>query len=238
MEARPSGFVDISSSAAFQRVLISGGARHTGESQEACALLARCLQLRSLYCFKKPVYYWGSLKTRDYPLSPKPLHYDGLTTDALSHFASSTDASSGSGTLYPSGHPMLFREETVDSDLSGATRHRRPEPHWDPLSLAINEARSNLFCTMIGGVMHVFDAEAMSCEDTPMPTSHGTPHPAKAMFQLLTWEAFSHDYLELTRILHLAFMNSFAYRRLELLEARFQLHSKLNIDNETHESKV
>ena len=37
---------------------------------------------------------------------------------------------------------------------------------------------------------------------------------------------------ELVRITHTPFVKSFAFRRLELLESRFQLHVKLNADRE------
>lgn len=236
--------VDVRSPAAFQRVIISGGggALHTSESKEACALLALGLKLRATHCYKKPDYYWGPTKPEDYRSSPRPLHYPGVTSDASTQFASVGAAESPSS--YPPGHPLLFREETVAQFATpglGSHTRRRPELHWSPFQETAKETPGplqNLFCAMHGGVMHVFDGEGLSLAESPIVTTDASLTSSDAMFSCKTWEEFSRDYLELTRIIHLAFVNTFAHRRLELLEARFQLHAKINVDHEIHESKV
>jgi hypothetical protein len=58
------------------------------------------------------------------------------------------------------------------------------------------------------------------------------------LFPVPSFPEYHSDYFELCRIVHSPFVKSFAYRRLELLEARFQLHKQLNSDRELMESKA
>ena len=227
----PHGFVDVASEASFQRVIISGGALHTDESLEACALLARCLKLRSVHCFKKPAYYWGALRPRDFPQSRRPLPFDGVTTDAQ---ASQAHFSSPDGVpACPPPHPALHHDDTLADIAAGGApsseRRRRNLPHWAPFDPLNSEAAPNLFSAIVDGIMHVFDADAVGCVDsTPVsPLSRES-----ALFVCSTWDAFVRDLRELVRVIHLPFVNTFAHRRLDLLEARFQLHAKLNVDRE------
>jgi hypothetical protein len=55
--------LDVTSPDAFQRVIITdGGASLSHEQRSACALLARCLELRAKHVFRKPEYYFGALR--------------------------------------------------------------------------------------------------------------------------------------------------------------------------------
>jgi len=50
--------------------------------------------------------------------------------------------------------------------------------------------------------------------------------------------AHAQDYQELVRMIHTPLVKTYAYRRLELAAARFQLHQQLNADKEMAESKA
>jgi len=66
--------VDVRSSAAFQRVAITGPAVLTSEQKQACKLLRRALELREKHLFRKPAYYWGCYSPDQFPFSPKGRH--------------------------------------------------------------------------------------------------------------------------------------------------------------------
>jgi AMP deaminase len=59
-----------------------------------------------------------------------------------------------------------------------------------------------------------------------------------SLFSVPSFAEYHADYHELCKIVHTAFVKSFAYRRLELLEARFHLHKQLNAERELMESKT
>ena len=58
------------------------------------------------------------------------------------------------------------------------------------------------------------------------------------IFPVPTWTEFAQDYEELLKIIHSPPVKTFAFRRLELLAARFGLHVQLNAERESHEQKV
>jgi hypothetical protein len=66
--------VDVRSSAAFQRVAITGPAVLSSEQKQACKLLRRALELREKHLFRKPAYYWGCYSPDQFPFSPKGRH--------------------------------------------------------------------------------------------------------------------------------------------------------------------
>jgi hypothetical protein len=223
-------FVDVADTDAFQRVTISGGAPHSSESREACALLTRCLELRRKHCCKKPVYYWGPLNIADFPDSPRPLHENLANMRTVDR--RSTNSASTTHILPAPPAPALQREVTL-VEAGGDVRR---VPPWRPFShpTADLEQRINHVCKMVGGVMHIF--ESLSTSDAALKSP--TPHASSPLFNLSSWATFVHDYHIVTHTIHKASVKTFAVRRLELLEARFSLHAKLNVDYETHESKV
>lgn len=75
--------------------------------------------------------------------------------------------------------------------------------------------------------------------NVPLTDEASLIHPPKHnIFPVPTWTEFSKDYEELLKIIHSPPVKTFAFRRLELLAARFGLHVQLNAERESHEQKV
>jgi len=60
----------------------------------------------------------------------------------------------------------------------------------------------------------------------------------RRVFEVPSWREFSEDYAELLRIIHSPAVRTLSFRRLELLAARFRLHSQLNAERESQEQKA
>lgn len=74
---------------------------------------------------------------------------------------------------------------------------------------------------MIDGVMHVFERDPLSGVKQTTP-----------QYQALTLTDFYTDYFELKKILHFGPVKTLAFKRLRLLDARFNLHVLLNGERE------
>ncbi len=60
----------------------------------------------------------------------------------------------------------------------------------------------------------------------------------QALWELPSLSKFISDYLKVLEAVADGPCNTFAYKRLEILEARFQLHLLLNVERELTEQKV
>lgn len=68
------------------------------------------------------------------------------------------------------------------------------------------------------------------------PGAHGPAGPG--LFPVHTWQEWAADYLELVGIVNSPPVRSFAYRRLQLLSMRFDIHRMMNRDREAAEQKA
>lgn len=96
----------------------------------------------------------------------------------------------------------------------------RPEPWYDPLYHPVPESAPHLRYEMVNGVIQVSGGE--EGQD----------------FSVGSLEEFMKDYFWLTRIVSLGLVKSLSYKRLQLLQARFSLHTLLNADRELKEQKA
>ena len=225
----------VSSPEAFNRVNLSiTSASLSIEERHCCKLLQRARVLRELHrVCKKPVYYDGP---------------DGIASDA-----SCSSASGGGSAEGGAGEAGLVRQDSISAapspHVGGAaastnvSEHlhrlfhaRRPDPVYHPFS-APALGHSGHAHAFVQGVVVVTDGssgggDGSSGGDVARGGRHG------ASPTLLTWQSFAGAYSELLGIVHSAAVKGFAWRKLEMLEARFSLHRTLNADKETMEQKT
>jgi len=158
--------------------------------------------------------------------------------------------SSGTGKTYPPG--MFYR--------------RRPEPPFVPFAQDVPPAADGWSAAMVAGVYQVYAASAPGSPEpdlglglsldggiTPPPPSRGTAEGVEeegdvfdggstpaggSLFTTPDWEEWSADYEALLAIINSPPVRSFAYRRLQLLGMRFDMHRILNRDREAAEQKA
>lgn len=75
--------------------------------------------------------------------------------------------------------------------------------------------------------------------DTPRRQISGTLSAgSSSLYSVPSFAEFRKDLEYIVRVVHSAPVSTFAFRRLQLLEARFKLHQLLNSDKELHEQKL
>ncbi len=100
------------------------------------------------------------------------------------------------------------------------TNLRRPEPPFLPFKLASLPAMPGVSIDFTSGVAKLVGV------------------PADANAAMPSWREFAAAYGELLSIIHSSAVKGHAFRRLELLEMRFNLHRSLNADRELTEQKT
>jgi len=112
---------------------------------------------------------------------------------------------------------LLLREQYMHREIErdATDQTNAPDEPWKPLPVSGRRFAH----AMRGGVMHVWDAEA--ADDAPPPFE--TPP---------SLEQYTRDLTRLVQICSDAAVNGFCHRRLQKLEARFELHL---IENNHHE---
>lgn len=102
---------------------------------------------------------------------------------------------------------------------------------------------------MVEGVVHVFApqgaaqgaaAPARDSDSSTPSTGQETDDDEDGVnaFPVPNFAEFMADYKELLRVVHAPHVKSFSFRRLELLDAKFQLHRQLNSTREIAEQKA
>jgi AMP deaminase len=172
--------------------------------------------------------------------------------------SSSNSLSSAIGTTSAAtsaASPQAFRGSALVTAQTGKQYgnlfyRRRTEPKFTAFNLPILPPAGYRY-RMVKGVVHVY---APVCE--PDPARAGASRVdvdvdgiAEAeeiteqdlecgVFKVPSYAEFVADYKELLRIVHSPHVKSFSYRRLELLDAKFQLHRQLNATREIAEQKA
>jgi hypothetical protein len=221
--------VDVSSKEAYQRIDITGGGSNDSETRDACARLVRCMKLRAAHVYQKPSYYWGSLNQSNYPEIPIPISLDSAHT------------------VYKSGLPSatLSAQTIIEDSTAGISPPRRVLPRWQPFVEPITPIAANLTLRVVEGVYRVFSSDgspantgAECCGQPPAGSESDYFTRSRSTYPGMSWDEFERDYYFVLGTIHEASIGSFAHRRLDLLQSRFVLHRKLNVDRESTELKV
>lgn len=101
----------------------------------------------------------------------------------------------------------------------------RPEPVFRPFEGPVPTGSDHTF-KMVDGVVHIYGSRESDGKTVRLPE-----------FKVPSFGEFYRDYREIVKVTHSAAVNSFAFRRLQLLEARFNLHCLLNADREVEQQK-
>jgi AMP deaminase len=138
----------------------------------------------------------------------------------------------GPGAKVQVGGSKLVSRET-GKEYGNLFYRRRAEPPFRPFEVDYAGPLGFLEHRMVGGIMRVFDTRSADSGQGKDDMGH-----AIGLFDVPSFSEYMTDYLELCRIVHNPAVKSFAFRRLELLSARFQLHVQLNAEREIAESKA
>ena len=250
--------IPVTSPDAFARVVLGTGVGNAGshgsEASACAALLWRALALRERnWVSRKPAYYVGACDmTSDFPSSPKPppeplRHAElGVPLALLEPRSVGAPAASTStpkpvaSVLFDNLAPapksprptVTVPEPTADRAARLFTNLRRPEPPFIPFKAPSMGNEAGLTVDFSSGVAHVKGGGTMSVLQSTAAPATLPPAPAPL------WRDFAAAYVELQGIVHSAAVKGHAFRRLELLEMRYDLHRSLNADHELTEQKT
>ncbi|KAL0584382.1 hypothetical protein ABG067_005733 [Albugo candida] len=112
-------------------------------------------------------------------------------------------------------------EESIHSPRSSQFRHRE-ELAYDPFSRPMTATSSHHF-KMENGVVQVYARDDLNTEP---------------LFSVRSMAEYYRDLFELKRIINFGPVKSLCYKRLQLLEARFNLHTLLNAERELMAQKT
>jgi AMP deaminase len=118
---------------------------------------------------------------------------------------------------------------------------RRPEPVFRPFTCRMIPRVTDLRVVMVDGIARVTPATTTAATATASadaPTASDAAQARSSLYPVPEWSEWQEDYAELCRIIHTPAVKTFAFRRLELLGARFALHTQLNTERESQEQKA